>query len=367
MKQKTAAKPTRTPATPGPYLLDRLIVPRIENFAQNNDYTDIEAVAEYLRGVYREYQRHKLGPFRSQVAKAVQFIQQRGGIAKQEIQLQVTVASATYQSTKLWLLQHSSFLLLCKTSVQTVEDQHLQARLDTDRAAYSNGSSSSSDSEVASGSSDAEMDPDLGADLDQHVDNALAHGTDRQRLNSSLLNMYSSPVATTSSVPNTTDLVSEELAQSAASGAEAPAFASPQVCPVLLGCTLVRHMASQAKAEGRWYTTSQPKKSQYDHDLQASGLHAKQQQHRLCLDRPLYILPRAGFSTSCSQSMLDGQQKHDGSAGGKGSSQACTGCRACPSASFANVPTVYVNALNGWSSPFHFWFAHLMHHLHSHV
>ena len=89
MKQKAATKPQRTPGTPGTYVLDRLIVPRIESFAQNNDYTDVDVVAEYLRGVYREYQRHKLGPFRSQVAKAVQFIQQRGGVSKQEIQLQV--------------------------------------------------------------------------------------------------------------------------------------------------------------------------------------------------------------------------------------------------------------------------------------
>lgn len=89
MKQKSAAKPQRTPGTPGTYVLDRLIVPRIESFAQNNDYTDVDAVADYLRGVYREYQRHKLGPFRSQVAKAVQLIQQRGGVSKQEIQLQV--------------------------------------------------------------------------------------------------------------------------------------------------------------------------------------------------------------------------------------------------------------------------------------
>ena len=92
MKKKNAEKSQRTPSSvksAGPYLLDRLIVPRIESFAQNNDYTDIEAVADYLRGVYREYQRHKLGPFRSQVAKAVQFIQQRGTAGKQEIQLQV--------------------------------------------------------------------------------------------------------------------------------------------------------------------------------------------------------------------------------------------------------------------------------------
>lgn len=136
---------------------------------------------------------------------------------------------------------------LYNISLQAVEDQHLRARLDSDSAAYSDGSSSSSDSEVNSGSSDAELDPDVGADLDQHVDNAVMHGTNRQRLNSSLLNMYSSPAATTSSIPNTTELVSEEQAQSAADGAEAPAFAPLQVCLVLLTYLLLPHTALQAK------------------------------------------------------------------------------------------------------------------------
>lgn len=89
MKQKTGPKAQRSEKPSGAYLLDRLIVPRIKSFAQNNDFTDVDAVAEYLRGTYREYQRHKLGPFRSQVAKAVQHIQQQGGVIKTELQLQV--------------------------------------------------------------------------------------------------------------------------------------------------------------------------------------------------------------------------------------------------------------------------------------
>ena len=104
MKQKSATKVQRTPGVSGPYLLDRLIVPRIESFAQNNNYTDVDAVVDYLRGVYREYQRHKLGPFRSQVAKAIEHIQHRGGVSKQEIQLQVPPLSSlpltqTYQAS----------------------------------------------------------------------------------------------------------------------------------------------------------------------------------------------------------------------------------------------------------------------------
>lgn len=103
MKQKSGTKAQRSERPPGPYVLDRLIVPRITGFAQNNDYTDIDAVADYLRGTYREYQRHKLGPFRSQVAKAVQQIQQKGGIDKTELHLQVCVL----------LCFHSVYLLIC--------------------------------------------------------------------------------------------------------------------------------------------------------------------------------------------------------------------------------------------------------------
>ena len=102
MKQNSAKKNQRREQSPGTYLLDRLIVPRIESFAQNNDYTDVDAVAEYLRGTYREYQRHKIGPFRSQVAKAVQHIQQKGGVSKTELQLQVECQPVPYPVHNLW-------------------------------------------------------------------------------------------------------------------------------------------------------------------------------------------------------------------------------------------------------------------------
>ncbi|DBA66741.1 TPA: hypothetical protein ACH3X2_001890 [Trebouxia sp. C0005] len=217
MKQRSTGKAQRTPANQGTYLLDRLIVPRIESYAQNNDYTDIEAVADYLRGVYREYQRHKLGPFRSQVAKAVQFIQQKGGISKQEIEL------------------------------QAVEEQHLRSRLDGISTAGSDSGSSIPDSDASSGSSDAELDPDLGADLDQHVDNAVLHAANQQHMNSSLLSMYSSPAATLPSIPSTSDLVNQEASasQAAAIGVEAPAFAPPQVVEAAARRALAAERAQQ--------------------------------------------------------------------------------------------------------------------------
>lgn len=120
------------------------------------------------------------------------------------------------------------------TLVQATEDQHLRARLDSDSAARSDGSSSSSDSEPSSGSSDAELDPDVGADLDQHVDNAVLQSANRQHMNSSLLSMYSSPAAMLPCSPTASHLVSQGIAQSAAQQTEAPAFAPPQVCSLML-------------------------------------------------------------------------------------------------------------------------------------
>lgn len=113
--------------------------------------------------------------------------------------------------------------------MQATEDQHVRARLDVGTAAYSDGSgSSSSDSQPSSGSSDAELDPDLGADLDQQVHNAVLQSANQQHMNSSLLSMYSSPSAS--------DLVSQGVNQSTAQLAETPAFAPLQV---LLSCAAV--------------------------------------------------------------------------------------------------------------------------------
>ena len=75
--------------SPGSSLYDRLLVPRIEAYGLNNDYTDVEEVCEHLRTSYREYTRQKLGPFRNQVARAIEAVSRKGGVAKPELQLQV--------------------------------------------------------------------------------------------------------------------------------------------------------------------------------------------------------------------------------------------------------------------------------------
>ena len=68
--------------------LDRNLVPRVEQYALNRDLSDVEAVVDYLRRNYKEYQRRQLGALRQMVAKAVQIVQ-RKGLSKPELQLQV--------------------------------------------------------------------------------------------------------------------------------------------------------------------------------------------------------------------------------------------------------------------------------------
>lgn len=80
--------------SPGGQLYDRLLLPRIEQYALNNDYRDLDELTDYLRRSYKEYQRQKLGPFKNQVARAVETITRRGGVAKPEIRLQVGAAAA---------------------------------------------------------------------------------------------------------------------------------------------------------------------------------------------------------------------------------------------------------------------------------
>ncbi|GIL77999.1 hypothetical protein Vretifemale_7455, partial [Volvox reticuliferus] len=85
----------KRPLSKGPgagLLLDRLLIPRIEQYGLNNNYSDVDGVIEYLRRTYREYQRRQLGPFRTMVTRAIGTLQRKGGIAKPELQLQTLEA-----------------------------------------------------------------------------------------------------------------------------------------------------------------------------------------------------------------------------------------------------------------------------------
>lgn len=84
-----AARPMKGRKSPGGGLFDRLLVPRIENYGQNHDITDSEAVVEYLRRNYKEYQRQKVPALRQQVERAVETIARKGGVTKAELRLQV--------------------------------------------------------------------------------------------------------------------------------------------------------------------------------------------------------------------------------------------------------------------------------------
>ncbi|KAK9792945.1 hypothetical protein WJX73_002335 [Symbiochloris irregularis] len=70
------------------YLLDSDLVKRVEAFALNNDYSDVDEVVEHLQGCHQEYKRQKKAALQGMVARAIGVIQARGGPAKPELRLQ---------------------------------------------------------------------------------------------------------------------------------------------------------------------------------------------------------------------------------------------------------------------------------------
>jgi hypothetical protein len=74
-------------------LLDRQLIPRIEQLAARTDITDIDEVVELLRMAHKDYQRKQVAALRQMVTKAVQVVQQKGS-ARREAQLQVRVGGA---------------------------------------------------------------------------------------------------------------------------------------------------------------------------------------------------------------------------------------------------------------------------------
>ncbi|XP_002975982.2 cell division control protein 48 homolog C [Selaginella moellendorffii] len=60
------------------YFVDPLLLPRIEQYAHNNNINHIDNTVDYLRRSYREYQRKQLLPFRKSVEQAVRIVNQSG-------------------------------------------------------------------------------------------------------------------------------------------------------------------------------------------------------------------------------------------------------------------------------------------------
>lgn len=59
------------------YILDPLLLPRIEQFSYNHHQLDVDSVADYLRAHYREYRRKQQAPFRRLVLRAIRILQNR--------------------------------------------------------------------------------------------------------------------------------------------------------------------------------------------------------------------------------------------------------------------------------------------------
>lgn len=82
------AKGTKQRPAGGAAVIDRLLQPRIENYALNNDYTDVDEVVDHLRRCYKEYQRKQVRVLRQMADRAIKLIQ-ANGVTKPEIEIQV--------------------------------------------------------------------------------------------------------------------------------------------------------------------------------------------------------------------------------------------------------------------------------------
>lgn len=198
--------------SPGGTLYDRLLVPRIEAFAQNNDHTDEEAVVEYLRRSYKEYQRQKAGPFRLQVTRAIDIVSRRGGPAKEEVQLQVRRSTGT---SPVHTARRRRARLRCSSLAQVAEGQHLRRR----------GASRSEGSDSDSGSSSGADDSDSSdAELDGEALAGLAGKQPTSGMNRSIISLYGG-----TSVADAGQGGEAAKPPPADAGDEPPAFAAPHL------------------------------------------------------------------------------------------------------------------------------------------
>ncbi|BDA42994.1 probable nuclear valosin-containing protein-like at C-terminar half [Coccomyxa sp. Obi] len=214
-------------------LLDRVLVQRVENYAQTGELGDIEAVSDHLRATHKEYQRRQRSVFIKQVERALGVARQRNDTLDNEAQLQE--------------LEHRHF-------------HRRQHSRDPDEPSPSTSTSyGSGDSDSSSG---ADMDVKDGADLDRDIEQSslAALSGSRSRMNAALTSIYASgqppggasPTAShTSMQPGRPQPETQQQAQSAstvpvavlASGPEQKTTSSPNVLPGVSGAQSGRQVA----------------------------------------------------------------------------------------------------------------------------
>ena len=64
---------------------DPLLLPRIEQYSLNHSLSDAQDVAQWLKSVYREYERKPLKPFLQSVSRAIARVKATGGAQKAEL------------------------------------------------------------------------------------------------------------------------------------------------------------------------------------------------------------------------------------------------------------------------------------------
>ncbi|KAL4452367.1 hypothetical protein ABPG75_008029 [Micractinium tetrahymenae] len=215
--------------SPGSGLFDRLLVPRIENYGQNHDVTDSDAVVEYLRRNYKEYQRQKVPALRQQVERAVEAIARRGGVTKAELRLQA--AERRHVSSRSQGATASGATSGATAGGSGSEDG-------------SAGGSGSEGSDSEGGSSDLQLDaPGL-----QAADSQQQAATPGTGMNRSMMSLYGqAPKGEAAGAAGAAAGGSD--AQEAADG-ELPAFAPPHVIAAAAARAAREAVAAQQGAAG---------------------------------------------------------------------------------------------------------------------
>eukprot|EP00983_Pelagomonas_calceolata_P009409 304612-Pelagomonas_calceolata.AAC.2 len=80
--------PAQLSSGQGTYVVDKQLIPRIDNYAVHHSLEDIDTVADALRAAYKEYQRRPMGAFKQMVQKAINAIHARSTVSSWEVKLQ---------------------------------------------------------------------------------------------------------------------------------------------------------------------------------------------------------------------------------------------------------------------------------------
>ncbi|PNH09873.1 hypothetical protein TSOC_003480, partial [Tetrabaena socialis] len=262
---------------PHQQLLDRQMVPRIERYAlenENNDYTDVEEVAAYLRQKYQEYQRRQQAPFRKMVTRAIDAIQRKGGIQRPEPELQALEAQhpagraaggnpsksggVPPSNTRGGVSDASGGAGSSSSEGEgSSDDEQGGGSANRPRRPLRSGSDPGSDTDTSDSGSGSMSDDSSDPELDPEQELGLVDAAAAAHMNTTLLSLYArtapNPAVSTASAQGRSASPAADGA-AAADGARAgspPAFAPPEMVAAAAARALAKERAEREAAMAR--------------------------------------------------------------------------------------------------------------------